>query len=174
VALTFNFPRFSADRDLVPAPMYWANNVAIRRTLLEESPIPDPATLYRGQNLMHGRELARRGLTIWRQPSARGIHIVIPLAEIVRRYVILGRDSANLARLTRDSSGRRSLVSMPPDQSEDSQVAKLFGRIRQVVRANPLHAALLPLAAPIVVCLVTCYFVGKLLPAGEPRRAQVT
>src|SRR5262249_50533735 len=27
VGLTFNFPRFSGDSDLVPAPMYWANNV---------------------------------------------------------------------------------------------------------------------------------------------------
>ena len=173
-ALTFNFPRFSGDTSLAPCPMYWANNVAIRRSLIAQAPIPDPAVLYRGQNLVHGLELTRRGLTIWRQPTARAVHIVIPLAEVARRYVILGRDAASLARLTRDQSGQRSLVAMPPDRPEDSQIGKLFGRISQVVRANPRHAALLPFAAPIVVFLVACYFAGKLLPVGAPRRAQVT
>jgi glycosyltransferase involved in cell wall biosynthesis len=168
-ALTFNFPRFSGDTALVPSPMYWANNVAIRRPLIEQAPIPDPAVLYRGQNLVHGQELVRRGVTIWRQPRARAVHIVVPPAEIVRRYVILGRDSASLARLTRDGSGRPSLVAMPPDRSDGSQIARLAGRIRQVVRANPRHAALLPLAAPIVAFLVACYFAGKLPPATTPR-----
>jgi len=174
VALTFNFPRFSGDRDLVPSPMYWANNVAIRRPLLEQAPIPDPAMLYRGQNLVHGLELGRRGLTIWRQPLARAVHIVIPPAEIIRRYLVLGRDAANLARLTRDPLGRRGPVAMPPDRSEASQIGKLFGRILQVVRANPRHAALLPLAAPIVVFLVACYFAGRLIPVSALRRALAT
>jgi len=173
-ALTFNFPRFTGERALVPCAMYWANNVAIRRSLIEQAPIPDPAALYRGQNLVHGAELARRGLTIWRQPTARAVHIVIPPGEIARRYMILGRDSATLARLGRDRSGCSPLAAMPPDRSEHSQVAKLLARVRQVVRANPRHAALLPLAAPIVACLVACYFAGKLLPVVTPRPSEIT
>jgi hypothetical protein len=170
-ALTFNFPRFSGERALAPCPMYWANNVAIRRTLIEHAPIPDPAALYRGQNLVHGAQLARRGLTIWRQPTARAVHIVVPPAEVARRYMILGRDSATLARLGRDRSGRSPLVAMPPDRSEDGQIAKLLARVRQVIRANPRHGALLPLAAPIVASLAACYVAGKLLPAPRaPRR----
>jgi len=164
VALTFNFPRFSGERALVPCPMYWANNVAIRRSLIEQAPIPDPPALYRGQNLVHGAELVRRGLTIWRQPTARAVHIVVPPAEIARRYLILGRDAATLARLKRNRSGGSPLAAMPPDRSAHGQFAKLVARARQVIRANPRHGALLPLAAPIVAFLVACYFAGKLLP----------
>lgn len=161
VALTFNFPRFSGEDRLVPAPMYWANNVAFRRALLAAAPIPDPPELYRGQNIMHGLEVGAMGLTIWRQPAARGHHLVPPVSTVLQRYVALGRDAGALARLTANDVRAAAQV-MAPDRIGASQVGKFLGRLRQVVRANPTDALWLPLAAPVVAVLVACYVAGRL------------
>jgi glycosyltransferase involved in cell wall biosynthesis len=161
VALTFLFPRFSGEEDLVPSPTYWANNFAIRRAVLARAPIPDPAALYRGQNILHSLALARSGRTVWRQPRARAQHIVLAPKTIVRRYLTLGRDSRSLARLTRDRSGRPYLAAMSPDESGDRRLRKLAGRARQVARTAPRDLAWLPLALPVVGLLALCYLAGR-------------
>jgi glycosyltransferase involved in cell wall biosynthesis len=162
VALTFVFPRFSGDQDLVPSPTYWANNVAIRRSVLAGSPIPDPAALYRGQNILHSLGLLHSGRTIWRQPRARAQHIVLAPKTIVRRYLTLGRDSRSVARLTTEASGRPYLAAMAPDESGDRRLRKLAGRARQVARTDPRDLAWLPLALPLVGLLGLCYLAGRL------------
>jgi hypothetical protein len=168
VALTFVFPRFSGEQDLVPSPTYWANNVAIRRTVLAGAPIPDPAALYRGQNILHSLDLSRSGRTIWRQPRARAQHIVLAPKTIVRRYLTLGRDSRSVARLTRDVSGRPYLAAMAPDESGDRRLRKLAGRARQVARTTPLEMVWLPLALPVVGLLGLCYLAGRLSGGSVP------
>ena len=40
IALTYVFPRFSGETQLAPSAIYWANNVAIRRSLLSALPLP--------------------------------------------------------------------------------------------------------------------------------------
>jgi glycosyltransferase involved in cell wall biosynthesis len=169
-ALTFVFPRFTGETALAPSPVYWANNVAIRRAAVERFPIPDPAALYRGQNILHSLALIGGGLTIWRQPRARAQHIVLSPKTIVRRYLTLGRDSASVARLTREASGAPFLAAMAPDESGSRRLRKLIGRVRQVARARPLHVALLPLALPIVGALAGCYLVGRFLGASAAGR----
>jgi glycosyltransferase involved in cell wall biosynthesis len=168
VALTFVFPRFSGEQDLVPSPTYWANNVAIRRTVLARAPLPDPAALYRGQNILHSLDLSRSGRTIWRQPRARAQHIVLAPKTILRRYLTLGRDSRSVARLTRDVSGRPYLAAMAPDESGDRRLRKLAGRARQVARTSPLEMAWLPLALPVVGLLGLCYLAGRLSGGSVP------
>jgi glycosyltransferase involved in cell wall biosynthesis len=162
VALTFVFPRFSGEQHLAPSPTYWANNVAVRRSVLAETPIPDPAALYRGQNILHSLGLSRRGRTIWRQPRARAQHIVLAPRTIVRRYLVLGRDSRSVARLTREASGSAYLAAMAPDESGDHRWRKLAGRARQVTRTSPRDLAWLPLALPVVGLLGLCYLAGRL------------
>lgn len=166
LALTFVFPRFTGETDLAPSPTYWANNVAMRRSVLEGFPIPDPAVLYRGQNLLHSLALTGSGLTIWRQPRARAQHIVLAPRTILRRYRALGRDSASVARITREGTGRAVLAAMAPDESGDHRFRKLIGRLRQVARTNPLHLAWLPIALPVIGLLGICYFAGRL--SGRP------
>jgi glycosyltransferase involved in cell wall biosynthesis len=170
IALTFVFPRFSGETDLAPSPTYWANNVAIRRTVLESSPIPDPAALYRGQNILHSLDLARSGRTIWRQPRARAQHIVLAPRMIVPRYHTLGRDSLSVARLTREASGHSYLAAMAPDESGGNRLRKLAGRARQVARAAPLDLAWLPLALPVVGLFAICYLAGRLSGGAEAAR----
>jgi hypothetical protein len=160
-ALTFNFPRYTGETRLAPSSTYWANNVAMRRALVETMPIPDPAVLYRGQNIVHSLALVKNGVTIWRQPRARAQHIVIAPWAIRERFLTLGRDAVSVARLTRGGSGRAYLAAMAPDRSGGNPLRKIAGRLRQVVRENPLHVALLPLAAPIVGVFGIWYLTGK-------------
>ena len=169
VALTFIFPRFSDESDLAPSPTYWANNVALRRELVEICPIPDPAGVFRGHNILHSLELSGKGLTIWRQPLARAHHNILRPSAIARRYFLLGRDAVALARLTQDRSGHAYLAAMAPDRSGGNQARKFLGRIWQVARANPLHLGLVPFAAPIVGLFAVCYFAGRLLPDFKAR-----
>lgn len=159
-ALTFIFPRFTGERAPAVSPVYWANNVAMRRRVVEACPIPDPAALYRGQNILHSLALARRGVTIWRQPLARARHLVLAPRTILRRYLTLGEDAASIARLTREASGSPFLVTVAPDRNGDGRLRKLMGRLGQVARAQPLALFWLPLALPWMAVLGTCYLAG--------------
>jgi glycosyltransferase involved in cell wall biosynthesis len=168
VALTFVFPRFSGEQHLAPSPTYWANNVAVRRSVLAAAPIPDPAALYRGQNILHSLGLSRTGRTIWRQPRARAQHIVMAPRTIARRYLVLGRDSRSVADLTRDADGRPYLAAMAPDESGERRLRKLAGRARQVTRTSPRDLVWLPLALPVIGFLGLCYFAGRLSGGSAP------
>ena len=161
VALTFIFPRFTGERALAPSPMYWANNVALRRAVVESCPIPDPAALYRGQNILHTLSLAGRGVEVWRQPRARARHLVLPPGRILQRYRMLGRDGARIGRLTREASGRAFLPTMAPDRIGGRRpVRKLAGRLLQVAREAPRHLLWLPLALPWVALFAALYLWG--------------
>ena len=160
-ALTFNFPRYTGETRLAPSSTYWANNVAMRRGLVESLPIPDPAALYRGQNIVHALALVEHGMTIWRQPRARAEHIVIAPSAIRERYLTLGRDATGVRGLTRGGSGRPYLAAMAPDKDGGNPLRKLAGRLRQVAREKPVLLAMLPLAAPIVALFGYWYLVGK-------------
>jgi glycosyltransferase involved in cell wall biosynthesis len=170
IALTFMFPRFSGESQLARSPTYWANNVAVRRSVLEVAPIPDPAVLYRGQNLLHSLALLRCGRIIWRQPLARAQHSVPGPRTIARRYLRLGRDARSIACLTREVAGRPYLAAMAPDRCGGNPLRKLAGRVRQVARTSPAKVAWLPLAVPVVGLLGLCYLAGRLgggSPAGS-------
>jgi hypothetical protein len=160
-ALTFNFPRYTGETELTPSPTYWANNVAMRRALVESLPIPDPAALYRGQNIVHAQALVGSGVTIWRQPRARAEHIVIGPSAIRERYLTLGRDAAGVRGLTRSGSGGSYLAAMAPDRSGGNPLRKIGGRVRQLAREKPINLAMLPLAAPIVGLFGIWYLAGK-------------
>lgn len=169
-ALTFNFPRYTGETQLAPSSTYWANNVAMRRALVESLPIPDPTALYRGQNIVHSLTLVERGITIWRQPRARAEHIVIAPSAIRERYLTLGRDAAGVRGLTGGGSGRPYLAAMAPDRDGGNPLRKIAGRLRQVAREKPFHLAMLPLAAPIIGLFGMWYLAGKRsrTPNGDP------
>ncbi len=161
VALTFNFPRYSRDDDPSATTAYWANNVAMRRRTLERFPIPDPATVFRGQCRLHARDIVHGGGTILRQPRARGLHAVIPPAEILERYRRLGSDAAAIRRLGRVGQGDPYLPVMWPDREGAGPGAKLLGRVRQVARTRAADLLWLPLAVPIVALLGGAYLIGR-------------
>jgi hypothetical protein len=128
MALTFVFPRFSRDRALVPSRTYWANNVAVRRRLLEQVPIPDQFPVFRGQNIIHSARLAELGHIIWRNPGARVLHVLPTRRELPRRFFQLGQDNVNIPRFARSASGHSYRGDMAPDRIEGGRVKKLLAR----------------------------------------------
>jgi len=168
IALTFVFPRFSAEDAVVPSKTYWANNVAVRRALLERMPVPDPQLLYRGQNIVHSQAASAAGYTIWRQPKARALHALPKREEFPRRYYRMGRDSVNIARLARDASGQVYRGDMEPDCQSGGWLRKLAGRLRTIRTENPHHLLYLPLALPILFFGAACYYTGRLVAHFSP------
>lgn len=160
-ALTFNFPRFAGDRDLAPSTTYWANNCAVRRSTLAKVPLPDPESLFRGQNLVHTMRLVKESAVILRQPKARGWHAVIPPSEIVSRYFRLGRDAAAVRHITSAESGAAYLGAMHPDRPGTGVLGRLVGRIGQLARTQPAWLLMLPLAIPALAVMGAAYVAGR-------------
>lgn len=160
-ALTFNFPRLTGESVLAPTSTYWANNVAARRGTLARIPLPDPAQLYRGQNLVHMARILRESGVILRQPRARGWHAVVPPSEIIRRYYLLGRDAASIRAITAREYGRPYLGAMSPDRSGHGIFGRVAGRLRQIARTQPASLLLLPLALPFLCVMGATYLAGR-------------
>lgn len=171
IALTFVFPRFSGGQEIAPSRTYWANNVAVRRVLLENMPVPDPKQLYRGQNIVHSQAAAAAGYTIWRQPRARALHALPLPAEYSRRYFRMGRDSVNIARLARDKSGQSYRGDMEPDCQTGGRFHKLAGRLRLIRTQDPHSLWYLPLALPVLLLGAVCYYAGRLSASLSPAPA---
>jgi glycosyltransferase involved in cell wall biosynthesis len=161
-ALTFNFPRLTNESGLAPCTTYWANNFAVRRSTMAGIPLPDPAELYRGQNLVHTMRLLRNSAVILRQPRARGWHAVIPPSEVLQRYFSLGRDAASVRALTARESGTPYLGAMHPDRPGTGAIGRVTGRLCQIARSQPAWLLLLPLALPVTILTGLAYIAGRL------------
>jgi hypothetical protein len=174
IALTFIFPRFTGERSLAVSPIYWANNVAMRRDLLQRLPIPDTALLYRGQNILHSMGVAALGHAIWRQPLARAWHLPPSFGELAHRFSRLGRDSVQVVRLARQTPGPYR-GEMAPDRFGGTRLQKLARRFRTVVAEDPRYLRHLPAAIPIAALLAGCYYAGRIasrLSASPAPRAE--
>jgi hypothetical protein len=172
IASMFIFPRFTGERGLADSPIYWANNVAMRRELLGRLPIPDAKQLYRGQNILHSMGVAALGHTIWRQPLARAWHLPPSPAEMRHRFTRLGRDSIHVMRLAREAPGPYR-GEMAPDRIGGTRLQKFARRVRSVFAENPRYLLHLPAAVPIMAILAACFYGGRiaarLAPAPAPR-----
>ncbi|PSB61985.1 glycosyl transferase family 2, partial [filamentous cyanobacterium CCP1] len=71
MALTYIFPQFSQQTQLIPTTQYFLNNVAFRREFLLQNPIPTSLPLYRGNCVVHAHQLLSQGYTIWQHPNAK-------------------------------------------------------------------------------------------------------
>lgn len=178
MALAFVFPRASGETQLSPARWYWANNVAFRRTVLEEVPLPSGLPLYRGQTIPHGRLLRAAGHTIWRQPLARAIHVLPERSELLRRFFLKGHDAYTISQLLDDRSRRSFVGGMEPGPATLGRVRDALRRARSVLAEEPRRALLLPVALPVVLLVGVAYLAGAatararhLAPAGEGLRA---
>lgn len=171
--LSFNFPRLSGETQLAPSTTYWANNVAARRSTLESIPLPNPSELFRGQNLIHTRRILAKSGVILRQPLARAWHAVLPPSVIISRYRQLGRDATTIRTISTRESGSPYLGAMFPDRPDTGVAGRLWGRMGQVARSQPLAFLWLPLALPFLAVMGAAYLFGR-LAAGRPPVQPVT
>lgn len=141
IAMTYPFDGFShaAAPDL--ANGYYANNVAFRRTLLLDVPIPDYLPAYRNACYVHGIELRHRGVKILRQPRSRASHARPEnLSHFITRFFLSGTD--------RTVRKRCSVVDDAPkiETSSGSIIGKIWRRSRRRLTNDPREWLSLPIA----------------------------
>lgn len=88
--LSWTFPPRSRRREPHRTPGYPANQFAVRRSLLQQHPIPVRLDLQRGNCSVHARELARSGVAIWKHPDAGASHPLIPVRAFPKRLFFMG------------------------------------------------------------------------------------
>jgi hypothetical protein len=73
-ALTWFFPLRSEDGPLMPVTGFFANNLAMRRSLFQRYPFPDLSGTSRGSCIVLAEQLRAGGISIYRNPNARVTH----------------------------------------------------------------------------------------------------
>jgi glycosyltransferase involved in cell wall biosynthesis len=98
VAIAFSFAPPSPD-GLFKTNRYHLNNVAFRRSVLAEVPIPSRRPCYRMTGI-HVAALQAAGHTIWRQPAARARHAPPNgFSHYMWRFLLFGHDGIVVPRL---------------------------------------------------------------------------
>ncbi|MEG3438778.1 glycosyltransferase family 2 protein [Pannus brasiliensis CCIBt3594] len=172
MALTYIFPQYSRENSIAPASGYFLNNVAFRRDFLLRYPIPDDLPLYRGNCVIHARELCRAGQTIWRQPIARAKHAPPNgFHHFFWRFLLIGNDyywqKCLLQKYEKDSSPKREYKSDATPTA--NQMTGIFSsRIGGMFRNDPRHIFFFPLALPIVLSSAFLIFIGYWITAIAP------
>jgi glycosyltransferase involved in cell wall biosynthesis len=156
MAITYIFPQYSGETAIAPTRQYYLNNVAFRRSVLLEAPMPTDLPLYRGNCVIHGRGLVDRGHTIWRQPQARALHAPPNgVRHFVWRFLLIGHDYYWQAQLRSDGTASRgSGGAVLADGQVLAKTGNLMifrSRLRRMLAHEPRHLWFLPLALPVVL-----------------------
>lgn len=166
MALTYIFPQYSGETALSPTSQYFLNNVAFRRKLLLQTPIPFDLPLYRGNCVVHARHLLQNGHTIWRQPQARATHAPPNgLSHFFWRFLLIGHDYYWQSRLVATVNANLAVAS-PEGTDRDGtagfqgKVQVFFERVRRMIKNNPWHLLYFPFAIPIATVSVLLIFIG--------------
>ena len=173
VAIASSFPARARSANPYQSDRYHLNNVAFRRRVLQDVPIPSRQPCYRMSGL-HAARLLARGYTILRQPSAGAVHAAPNgLTHFVWRFLLMGFDGVVVPRLIAKES-------RPADRS-GVQRRRIFGLIRfwaaQAIskvagelRSNPWRSLELPLALPVFASAVVLQVIGALAGLVAPQR----
>ena len=168
MALTYIFPQYSGDKSLTPTAQYFLNNVAFRREFLLSNPIPTDLPLYRGNCVIHARNLQDRGYTIWKQSQARATHAPPNgLSHFFWRFLLIGHDyywqNRLLAKAGDETSDRNPMTSFK------GKLEIFSDRVQKMWANNPRQFMYLPLAIPIVIAALALIFTGYFITIVKPK-----
>lgn len=168
MALTYIFPQFSGQQTLTPTTQYFLNNVAFRRQLLLQHPIPGELPLYRGNCVIHAHDLLQAGYTIWKQPLARATHAPPNgLSHFFWRFLLIGHDYYWQRQLL--SQTTQANPSNDPTMTGAKGKLQIFQeRMSRLFANNPLHALFLPLSIPVVLVSALLIYVGFAITKRQP------
>ncbi len=166
MAITYIFPQYSGEQTIAPTSQYYLNNVAFRRSVLLEAPMPMDLPLYRGNCVIHAQGLGDRGYIIWRQPQARALHSPPNgVRHFVWRFLLIGHDYYWQARLR--SKGTAAGSGPGGGVLADGQVLAKTGnlaifrsRLRRMLAHEPRHLWFLPLSLPVVLLSAALIAIG--------------
>ncbi len=162
LAIAFAFDGYSDMDRLYPINYYCANNVACRRELLVESPIPLDLPLYRSGCFRHCVELRKRGETIWAQPRSRTRHATFAgFSFFFWRFLLLGRDRSVRRRLGLQDDA-------PRVRAYDQGRNFLWRRFGRAVQSQPEQRKWLPLALLIALAARGLVRIGGMVAKFRP------
>ncbi len=174
MALAYIFPQYSGQVGLQAGSQYYLNNVAFRRSFLLAQPIPIALPLYRGNCVIHAKQLTRDGVTIWRQPGARATHAPPNgWGHFYWRFLLIGYDLYWQGRVLQDL---HLDVASVGQEAKDPTVAGFGGKLKvlddrvgKLVRGNPWHLFFMPLGVPVIFVAVMLIVVGYWVTVWRPR-----
>jgi GT2 family glycosyltransferase len=112
-ASAVDFLYFTHPTDARATLNFYANNVAFRRSVLDEHRFPDEPEIYRGACQLLGLELYNAGINVRFQPAARTIHrFPDSKRELVALRLMRGRDLRSIAPRLVDTYAPRPLAIM--------------------------------------------------------------
>lgn len=158
LSLVHAFDGFSRREASYPVNYYYANNVAFRRRLLLEHPIPTGLPLYRSGCYRHAVELRKRGETLWAQPLSRAIHAPPEgLSHFFWRFLLFGRDRTVRRRLGLDDDA--------PRVKNEVRGARHYitRRLGNALAWQPGQWVWLPVALPIALAAKMLHLTGRIV-----------
>jgi len=173
VAIASSFPARGRSGALYTSDRYHLNNVAFRRSVLENIPIPSRRPCYRMSGL-HAARLLAAGHTIVRQPGARALHASPNGAShFFWRFLLMGFDGVVVPRLISEE--------LPPVKRSRDQRRRTFNLVRfwavqsknklvDEIRRKPSRLLSLPLAAPVFAGAVALQTAGAVAGLLAPER----
>jgi glycosyltransferase involved in cell wall biosynthesis len=167
MALAYIFPPYSeGETGLQPGAQYYLNNVAFRRSFLLDHPIPIALPLYRGNCVIHAKQLVNDGVMIWRQPQARATHAPPHgIKHFIRRFLLIGYDYYWQQQLL----GPFGKVAVDPTMNGwQGKLKVLDDRLGRLVRSNPWHLFFLPFSVPVILFSVLLILLGYLITKRQP------
>jgi glycosyltransferase involved in cell wall biosynthesis len=174
MALAYIFPQYSGQRGLQKGSQYYLNNVAFRRSFLLANPIPIALPLYRGNCVIHAKQLTRDRITIWRQPEARATHAPPNgWSHFCWRFLLIGYDLYWQRQVLRDLKLDVASVGQEAKDPTEAGIAGklkvLDDRVGKLIRSNPWHLFFMPLAIPVIFVAVMLIVVGYWMTVWQPR-----
>ncbi len=152
---------------LVPIPEFYANNLALRRSVAAAEPFPAMPT-FRGQCAALARRLVARGLGVYRVEHAAVSHPASQTwGELVNRAMCHGHDHAWWYE--RGGGGRSPLAYLRAVLRVGTQLLRAWARILRRRRAVGLALSELPAALGIATAYHGVKLFAECLSLGHPR-----
>jgi glycosyltransferase involved in cell wall biosynthesis len=163
MAIVFSFPGRGDTADLHQANRYHLNNVAFRRSVLLQHPIPTRRPCYRMSGL-HAAALLRAGHVIWREPKARARHAAPNGFEhYVWRFLLQGHDGVAVPKLIAAEASGAPQTSGPNITAgflARRWVKESTRKLTRELRRKPSRLISLPVVLPIVAGAVFLQALG--------------
>ncbi|MBE9031133.1 glycosyltransferase family 2 protein [filamentous cyanobacterium LEGE 11480] len=175
MALAYIFPQYSGQTQLQTGSQYYLNNVAFRREFLLENPIPTELPLYRGNCVIHAKQLTCDGITIWRQPQARATHAPPNgWTHFYWRFLLIGYDyywqKRVLKELSLDVQSIGQEAKDPTESGISGKLKVLDDRVGKLIRSNPLHLLFMPFSIPVIFVSTMLILIGYRITKRHPHR----
>ena len=170
MALTYIFPQHSGQKTLTRTAQYFLNNVAFRREFLLNNPIPTALPLYRGNCVIHARNLQNNGYIIWKQSQSRASHAPPNgFSHFFWRFLLIGHDLYWQNRLLAKAKYAAKKNDPDPMSGLKGKLLVFSDRVVKMWAENPRQFIYLPLAIPIVISSLALIFTGYVITVFQPK-----